>query len=144
MKKHLSEKMGIDTYELAKLSEQPENIEKFDKEFDRFQVDLANEDTIILDSRMGFHRIPKALKIYLTIDPVIAAQRIYNNERTYDNYESIEKNIEMIAKRDETDRSRLLKLYGVDCQEFANFDLVIDSGNKTIDEITDLIINHIT
>ena len=50
-----------------------------DKDVDEYQKKLGEkEDNLIVEGRLSFHFIPKSLKIFLKVDQIIGAARIFN------------------------------------------------------------------
>ena len=52
--------------------------------------------------------------------------------------------VQGISGRDENDKKRLLKLYGVDYQERGVFDLVIDTNGKAPVEVQQIILEKVS
>ena len=53
-----------------------------DREPDEYQKKLGHEeDNFVIDSRLGFYFIPHSFKLFLTVDPEVAAERIFPNQR---------------------------------------------------------------
>ena len=107
---------------------------KIDHEIDDLLKSKANDNNLIIDSRLAYHWIPDSFKVYLEIDPEIAAQRMFYDLETNESRMKSEhaKNIaemksEMI-ERHESDKKRYHNLYNIDHTDHKNFDLVIDTG----------------
>jgi len=120
---------------LAELSKEAEKSDQIDKEIDKRTLELAKrEDNFIIDSRLAFHFIPKALKstkIFLTCSVKEAARRIYidilSNRRGTEK-ETSQKEVEKgIASRMKSEVKRYKKYYGVDYLDESNYDLVLDT-----------------
>lgn len=98
-------------------------------------------DTIILDSRLGFYCQPKAFKVFLDVSDEEAAKRIYGDkERTGDAYNSLQAVQEATIKRNLDDQQRFKDMYGVDITDKKNFDLVVDTTGKSVEQVADEII----
>ncbi|HBP00062.1 MAG: cytidylate kinase [Candidatus Uhrbacteria bacterium GW2011_GWF2_41_16] len=119
-----------------------------DKEVDQYQKKLGEtEDQFVIDSWMGWYFIPHSLKVFLTVDPDIAAQRIYEERRNdvqkdEPPYQSPEHAKQILAHRVQNSRERYLKYYGVDYQTPSNYDLIIDTTHLSPEEILSHIKNH--
>jgi cytidylate kinase len=92
----------------------------------------------VLGSRLAVWLLEDAdLKVYLTAPPEVRAQRIQNREGgTYE-----EKYRETLA-RDERDRQRYLKLYGIDNDDYDFVDLILDTTDKEPEQVAEEIIAH--
>ena len=77
----------------------------------------------------------RAFKVYIDADEKIRAQRVANRES---------KDVKQVLKenraREKSERKRYKAEYGFDMLETKCYDLVIDSGDKTPEHITELIV----
>lgn len=73
----------------------------------------------------------------------IAVKRIYDDvtqgKRTEENSTSIIESIVSIQKQTESAQERYFRDYGIDIRNTSVFDLIIDTDNKTPDEVVALI-----
>ena len=142
---------GISLGELGEVAQTDPSI---DKELDDYTRNVGDDTKVILDSRLGFHFIPDSFKVFLELNPGIAAKRILSDIKNnpsrhmesaeaFDSPESITK---AIALRVESERIRYRDLYGIENHMgHENFDLVIDTGSpeyennigKVADEIAE-------
>lgn len=131
----LAEEKGIS---FAELRDQAEDDLRWDRYLDERQVELARNGNTVLGSRLAVWLLEDAdLKVYLTAPPEVRAQRIQNREGgTYE-----EKYRETLA-RDERDRQRYLKLYGIDNDDYDFVDLILDTTDKEPDQVAEEIIAH--
>ena len=127
----LAKKRNLTLVEYLKLGETDPRI---DKEVDDYVIALSKkEDNFIIDSRMAWHFIPNSLKIYLTVDQKVGAKRIYlslqeeNNRNEIKDEITLEKVIDKIKERRETDNKRYQMYYGVDIHDPKNYDFVINT-----------------
>jgi cytidylate kinase len=94
------------------------------------------EDNFIFDSRLAFHFIPEAIKIYLDVSYEEAARRVFANPRST---EAKVNSVEELAQRNkirwETDRERYKKIYNIDVDDKINYDAYIDTTGKSIKEV---------
>ena len=133
--------MGLSISEFNILGEKPENQKEFDLKYEEYQKNLPLESAIILESRLGFLCQPKAFKVFLDTRDEVASERIRKDQRTTDNFESPEQALEITKKRNADDRKRFLSLYNVDLRDDENYDLKIDTSDKTPQEVAQLIID---
>ena len=109
--------------------------------FDNWQRALENrEDSFIIDSRLGFYFVPSTFSYYLSVDITESARRIMSANRSSEPYSSLEEAISKITDRRESERRRFKKFYGVDILDMSNYDCIIDTTNRTPEEVADEII----
>jgi len=119
-----------------------------DKDADKFIIDMKKKDNLVIDGRTAFHFIPYSLKVFLDVDPKVAAKRIFEDmEKGQRDDEKAVKNstevLEMITKRDHQNRIRYKKHYGVDIHDMENYALVLDTTKLSVQEIAHKIIENI-
>ena len=117
-----------------------------DKEADEYQKKLGEkEDDFVIESRLGFHFIPKSVKIFLDVDPETGAERIFRNQRPdEERKETKEEVLESIKKRIKIDKIRYNKYYGIrDFMEKSHYDIVIYTTNLEIEKVAEKIIEEI-
>lgn len=109
----------------------------WDREVDRRQVALAREGGgCVLGSRLAIWMLEEAdLKVYLRARPETRAARIVKREGG-----SLEDVAAFTAERDRQDRSRYLRIYGIDNNNYQFADLVIDVDALDPSAIAALII----
>lgn len=133
--------MGITTLELNKrMSEDP----SLDHIIDDAVVKLSRErtgDKLIYDSRMAWHFAENTFKVYMYVDPTVAAKRVMAADRgNVEKYSSIEEAREMLIARSIEENKRFKDIYGVDNFDYRNYDLIIDSTSATPEQIAETIV----
>lgn len=93
---------------------------------------------LVIDYRLGFHFIENAFNIFLDVSDQIAAGRIANANR-----QNEKTSAEEIMKRNENMRQRFLELYKVDFFDLNNYNTVINSDVKTVEQIIENILDSI-
>ena len=73
---------GISLGDLSLVAETDPSV---DKELDDHNLEVGKMENIVLDSRLGFHFIPDAYKIFLELDPETAAERILEDKKNNPN-----------------------------------------------------------
>jgi cytidylate kinase len=131
---------------LAELGEYAKTHPEIDLEIDAENVKAGTKDNIVIDARLAFHFIPESYKVYLDLDLVQSASRIYHNqtEARVQSGESpsSEKELEtMLRERLESERERYTTLYGINHLDLSNYDLVINTEKLSTEEIVDQIIH---
>ncbi len=156
----LMEKLGYGIYrngeyfrKLAKeynmtLSEFGDYVAKhpeIDIEIENSAKEYAKEnDNFIIDARLGWYAVPESFKVYLKVDINEAAKRAYNDQKRKDleNFSSVEEHKKALIERTDVENERYLKLYGVDRTDMNNYDLVIDTTEKSPMEVANIIIDE--
>ena len=139
IQRKIAEDMGVDTLELNRLADTDPSI---DERIDSVFISLAHDPKgYVVDSRMAWFFIPGSFKVYLQTDVRVAAQRIMNDpNRNREQYAGEDEAVDKILARKASENARFLSKYGADCADLNNFDLVIDTTNKTREEVAELIL----
>ena len=103
-----------------------------------------NHNNFIIDARLGFYAVPESFKIYLKVDIDEAARRAFNDNlrKETELFGSIMEQKEDLLKRKNLETERYKKLYGVDKTDDKNYDLVIDTSDKTVEEVVNIIVSE--
>jgi len=139
---------GITILELMKRAETDSTI---DEDADKYVIDLGKQkDNFVIESRTAFHFIPDSLKIFIKVRESEAAERIWKDIATKNEARKDEETAknpeELVAKikeRNEIDRERYRKYYGIDYLDENNYDLVIDSTNIPAKEVLERILQEV-
>lgn len=142
MKRKLAAEMGINIIEFNKMWDNPENAKEFDLKYEEFQKNLKLNDNIILDSRLWFYAQPKAFKILLDVDEKIAGERIFNAKRDTDKNTTKKHAIDEVKERNSSDEARYMKLYNIDLRNAENYNLVIDTSERSPEEVVEIILDE--
>jgi len=145
IQRQIGKENGMNTLELNYFAEKNLDIDKY---IDDFVIRLNDnkEDSFAIDSRMAWHFIRNSFKIYLTVDPIVAAKRVLADSQRDSEpiIEDIyEKSLNLLERRAAEDK-RFKSIYGVDCGDLNNYDLVIDTTNSSVEEISTLIFQLFT
>ena len=140
--REIAQKMGLTTLQLNHLSDKDPSIDvQIDGIFKKM-----NEDgkTYVVDSRLAWHFMPNSLKVKLEVSPTIAAERILNDQvRSGERrYRTLSEVMDETLSRRRSERSRFLKTYQVDIDDNSQFDLVVDTTDKTPEEICKIILEN--
>ena len=124
---------------LAQVIEAAKNDDSYDKYVDQHQVELARAEPCVLGSRLAIWMLKEAdLKVYLYASDQTRAQRIFNREGG-----DLQAIIDFTAMRDREDTGRYKEFYGIDNNDYAFCDLIIDVNEKTPEEIVDVILTEL-
>lgn len=140
--REMAAERGLSILELSRSAEERDSI---DREIDARTVHLAEEsDEFVMDARLGWHFIPESVKVFLEVTPETAARRIYDARRGSERENvSLADTVEATESRTESERKRYLTYYGLDYTDHSHYDLVIDTSDKTIDEVVELMLQHV-
>lgn len=140
IQRRLAKSNGISTLELNKISEKDNSL---DNSIDKGVMEYANNhkgESIVFDSRMAWHFLPVSFKVRLTVDTLIAAERVYNNRYSpEESYSSIEEARYSLLKRQKSETQRFKTFYGVDIKDLNNYDLIVDTSNLTPDGVVNTV-----
>ena len=129
----IAKRHGITTLELNQISQTDRSV---DDEIDNYVINLGNtQDELIIDSRLAWHFIPNAFKVFLKVDPLIGAERVFNASRSEEHNPSLEITLENNAKRQMMEDERFYKLYNIRFRKQSNYDLVVDTSHDTPEQI---------
>ena len=134
----IAQKYNMTTLELNKYAETHSEI---DEEIDATFKSLNDSTDLIVDSRLAWFFIPKSFKVYLKTDVIVSAHRIANdNQRKNEEYSSKEEAIDKIIARKTSENKRYMDLYGADCNDLSNFNLIIDTSFITPEKVVEMIL----
>lgn len=122
----IASRRGLTTLELNEISQTDRSI---DDEIDAYVIETGkNQDRLIMDSRLAWHFIPSAFKVFLAVDPVVGAERVFNASRDDENNESLEITLKNNLKRQTIEAQRFNQLYNINFRKYGNYDLIIDTS----------------
>jgi CMP/dCMP kinase len=138
IQRNIARQMGLDTLELNKYAETHPEI---DSKIDQIVIDLSSsDDKLVFDSRMAWHFVPKSFKVYIEVDPAIAASRLINDTtRTSEQYSNLGQAIDYLTQRRISEHERFRRLYKVDDEDITKFDAVVNSSFVNPAEIVELL-----
>jgi cytidylate kinase len=136
--RRLAAKYKMSILELNKYSE----THPLDEEMDRAMAAMADSpQNIIFDSRLAWYFIPHSFKVHLTVDPMIATKRIFNDKRgEAEGYTDITEAYQKLNQRKISENKRYIHKYGIVCSQYHNYDLLVDTSHASPESITLLII----
>lgn len=140
MQRKIAEKYNMTTVELNRFSEIHKEI---DEQIDNMNKEFGKKpENLIIDSRMAWHFIPNSFKVRLTVDPDVAAERIYTDKtRTKEVYNTIVDARRKIEDRRNSETKRYKQLYKVELDDDENFDITVDTTNISAEEVANLILD---
>jgi cytidylate kinase len=138
IQRKLAAEMGIDTLEMNRRADVDPTI---DERIDSIFIDLGKDPQgYIVDSRMAWFFLPESFKVYLQVDIRVAASRILGDPtRNSEQYQTVDEAVEKISARKKSENDRFLVKYNADCANLHNFDLVVDTTNRTPEQVANVI-----
>ena len=134
---------GMDLLDLNKeLNSKLDSDRSMDDLIDNTTIRVAAErkdDKLIFDSRMAWHFVPDSFKVFVTVQPCVAAARVMKDPRPGEPAEDEQELCAELVERSKVEQARFQALYGVDYYDYKNFDLVVDSSHRTPDEVTAIV-----
>jgi predicted cytidylate kinase len=117
-----------------------------DREIDTLIRKLGEGSEIVLDARIGYYWIHDSFRVFLKVDPEIAAKRIYEDimegKRHGEGAATMEQTIVSVERQMQSAQKRYFSDYGIDINNTRQFDLIIDTNDKTPEEVALLIKNR--
>ena len=134
--RQMAKEQGVSLAKFGKIAQKDENI---DRGLDRRMLEIAKKrDTVILEGRLIGALCKKeeieTLAVWLESPRDIRAQRISQREG-----EDMAKTVQEMAERENSERTRYLRFYGLDMEDPSIYDAVIDSHKHNPPEIVELI-----
>ena len=138
IQREIANRYNMTTLELNKYSETHPEI---DNEIDSALKSLNESTNLIVDSRLAWFFIPKSFKVFLKTNLIVAANRIFgDNQRENEKYSSKEEAANRIITRKASENKRYMELYGANCSDLSNFNLIIDTSFITPEKVADIIL----
>lgn len=143
--RQLGVEKNISVLDMTKeLTAQGEN--EIDKLIDQKMVEefhnVREDENVIFDSRLAWHFLDKTFNIFIVVSPYQAATRTYLTRKSEDeSYDSLEEAIEALVERRVLENKRYKAIYGVNCEDLNNYDLVIDTSYINALEAVDIIMD---
>lgn len=133
--RRVAQEKGVSVVELNEMIKGDPSI---DDEIDGMTAKLGKEaDHTVFDFRLGWHFVPDSFKVFLLVDPDVAAERVFSGTaRDAESYQSFEEAAEALKKRAKAEQERFADLYGINYYDAANYDFIIESSYASPEEIT--------
>jgi len=113
----------------------------FDYKIDEQSATLGKKylgQKYIFDSRLAWHFVPESFKVFVDLDEDEMARRLVDSDREgKEKYSTLEAAKQTLKNRQSLEVERYKKIYNLDLSDMVNFDLIIDSSNKTPQQLAD-------
>ena len=137
----MAETRGVSLDELQQIAKTDPSV---DRDIDQAVRDAGARESLVIDSRTAFHWIPQSFKVFLKIDPHVAAERtfahIQSKGRLSQEATSVTDVYEKMLLRIESECERYKTKYGIDYRDESQFDLVVDTAAHPLDEVVQIIV----
>lgn len=137
--RELAKSKNLSLVEFGKYAEKHPEI---DRQLDSKQLELAKMGSIILEGRVSGWIVHKnevdAFKIWLKAEDNIRAKRVAEREG-----KSEEEVMKVIKEREESERTRYMKLYNFDLSDLSFYDIVVDTGPILPEKICEIIMTKL-
>jgi CMP/dCMP kinase len=116
-----------------------------DKNIDEYQAELGEkEDNFVMEGRLSWYFIPNSIKIFLSVNETEGARRILLDPREDERkIESLEEMVHSMVQRRASDIKRYKKYYRVDPYNMSNYDIHLDTTDKNIETVIDILMKNI-
>ena len=138
MQREIAASMGLTTLQLNQRSALDRSVD--DRIDSRTKMLGETTDKIIVDSRLAWHFIPGAYKVFLSVSDDVGATRVFDASRSDERHSSLADALANNRARRELEAGRYKALYNVDLRDYANYDLVVDTSTQTPEQVAAAIV----
>lgn len=135
----LAKEMGMDVTSFnVYVKEHPE----IDRQIENSAAEYAKQnDNFVIDARLGWYTVPESFKVYLKVDLDVSAQRAFYDEKrkSTEKFNTVEEQKQDIIRRYNYENERYWNLYQIRKNDMSNYDLVVDTTDKTPEEVAKII-----
>lgn len=126
IQREIAASMGLTTLQLNVWSAKDRSVD--DKIDSHTKMLGETGDRIIVDSRLAWHFIPAAYKVFLSVDPSVGALRVFEASRSDERHNSLAEALENNQSRTRLEAARYRTLYGIELRDYRNYDLLVDTS----------------
>ena len=135
----LAKEMGMDVTSFnVYVKEHPE----IDRQIENSAAEYAKQnDNFVIDARLGWYAVPESFKVYLKVDLDVSSQRAFYDEKrkSTEKFNTVEEQKQDIIRRYNYENERYWNLYQIRKNDMSNYDLVVDTTDKTPEEVAKII-----
>lgn len=127
VQRQLAAELGITTLEFNKRSESDPSL---NEKIDQVYVDLnKSQKPLVIDARLAWHFMPDSFKVRFEVPVAVGAQRVFEYARREDEqYRDLAAAEQALAERRASERTHYHSSYGIDVEDPAHFDLILDTA----------------
>lgn len=143
--KKAAEALGLALEEYQRMIE---NDPTYDNRADAALAEAGNKENVIIDARLGFHFVPHSFKVFLFLDPHVAATRMLKDaevnpmrhKELIGGMRDVEQVVAGITERTMSEAKRYAKYYDIqDHMSPRHFDLIINTCTNDLETVTAMI-----
>jgi cytidylate kinase len=127
IQRQVAAEKGLTTLQLNQMMSQNPDLDSL---IDTTTVRISEENkdkNIIFDSRMAWYFVKDSYRIFLTVDPLVAAKRVMRSDRgNVEGYSCVEEAKKLLMERASVEHKRFMEIYKADYWDYNNYDLVLD------------------
>jgi predicted cytidylate kinase len=141
VQRQLGLEKGMNTLEFNKFMNENQEIDDYID--DKLREVNHQTEPYVLDSRLGWHFVPKSFKVYLTARDEVAASRVLSDEKRIGEPQTldVEAKIKELQERRRIENERFTQKYGVAPDLSRDFDAVIDTSSASVAEVVTRILD---
>ena len=111
-----------------------------DSEIRKEAENVKEDENVIFDARLAWHFLEDTFNVFIVVSPYQAALRTYLTRKNEDEkYENLEDTINGLIERRVLENKRYKNIYGINCEDLNNYDLVIDTSHISALEACEII-----
>ena len=137
IQREIAASMGLTTLQLNEWSAKDRSVDDKIDSHTKWLGETSNH--IIVDSRLAWHFIPAAYKVFLSVDPLVGAERVFEASRSDEFHGSLAEALENNLARTRLEAARYRTLYGIELRDYRNYDLVVDTSYVSPQTVADII-----
>ena len=138
IQRRIARNMGLTTLQL---NERSMTNRVVDDRIDTYLKELGESaQDLVLDSRMSWYFVPNSLKVFMTVDPLVGAQRVLSASRADERHADVMDAASNNLRRKALEYERFRNLYSVDCGNFSNYDVVVDTTCIVQEAVVDTMV----
>jgi len=142
IQRKIADDLGLSTLEMNKLMCRDNS---YDHMIDDAvaKISECTDHQYLFDSRMAWHFAKNSFRVFMYVDPGVAAVRVYEDNRgDVEKYSSVEDAKNKLMERTMNENSRFIEIYNADNLNYDNYDLVIDSTAATPERVAEIILSN--
>jgi len=142
--RNFAQERGIDIERIGDVAETGRDLDQF---IDDNIQQLSNDENrqFVFDSRMAWHFVPGSLKIHLEVSPNEAAIRAISRPGSNEeSYSSLARAKAALERRRDSEVKRYQKYYGVQIDDFSNYNLILFTDNLSANDVYRAILQNVT
>lgn len=110
----------------------------FDRQVDALQKEKSmSMERGVFEGRTAWYFVENpTVRVFFKVDPRVSAQRLWNSDDpSRDKYQSIDEIVTANELRKIAEEKRYQTYYGISAYDPKNFDVIVDTSGKSIDEV---------